>query len=200
MLASALRSAVFARRSCTTPGGSVHLMVVLRATQKVLRSLPQCASDLVDSDSALGDWYVNRIVVDRRPLLLLVSSRSLLAILTPAREVRALPDRLANIVGDRLRRLQVSEAVVASEVEATAPVRVGRTIDRSVTGQLVDFAKALPYYLPIDGWDESTLRAAEERLAETPCRSSRPFSEVIWPARTAIQLLKTAWPVSTTRH
>lgn len=181
-------------------GDSVRSVVVLRATQKVLRSLPQCACDLGTSENALGDWYVNRIVVDRRPLLLLVSSRSLLAILTPAREVRTFPDRLAKVVGDRLRRLQVSEAVVASEVEATLLVRVGKTIDRSVTGQLVDFAKALPYYLPIDGWDESTLQAAEEKLAETPCRSSRRFSEVIWPGRTAIQLLHTTWPVSTTRH
>jgi hypothetical protein len=55
-----------------------------------------------------------------------------------------------------------------------------------VTGQLVDFAKALPYYLPTDGWDEATLRVAEEKLAETPCRSSRPFAEVIW--RTEEQL------------
>lgn len=175
-------------------------MVVLRATQKVLRSLSQYAGDLRPSDNALGDWYVNRIVVDRRPLLLLVSSRSLLSILTPARDVRALPNHLAKIVGERLRRLQISAAVVASEVEATVPVRVGKTLDRSVTGQLVDFAKALPYYLPMDGWDESTLQSVEEKLAATPCRSSRPTAEVIWPARTAIQLLKTAWPVSTTRH
>jgi hypothetical protein len=176
------------------------MVVVLRATQKVLRSLSQSAGDLGASDNALGDWYVNRIVVDCRPLLLLVSSTSLLAIVTPARDVKTLPNRLAQIVEERLRRLEVSEVIVASEVEATDPVRVGKTIDRSVTGQLVDFAKALPYYLPVDGWDETTLRAAEEKLAETPCRSSRPFAEVIWPRRAAIELLKAAWPASKTRH
>ena len=152
------------------------------------------------SENALGDWYANRIVIDRRPLLLLVSSSSLLAILAPARDLKTVPDRLAQIVGDRVRRLPVSEAIVASEVAATVQVCVGKTIDRSVTGQLVDFAKALPYYLPIGGWDDITLRAAEERLAETPCHSSRPFAEVIWPRQAAIQLLKTAWPGNTTRH
>jgi hypothetical protein len=150
--------------------------------------------------AVLGDWYVNRIVVDRRPLLLLVSSASLLAIVTPARELKSLPNRLAQIVGDRLRRLELGEDIVASEVEATAHVRVGKTVDRSVTGQLVDFAKALPFYLPVDGWDEVTLRNAEERLAETPCRSGRSFAEVIWPHRTAVELLKATWPSSRTRH
>jgi hypothetical protein len=175
-------------------------VVVLRATRKVLRSLAQFAGDSAASDNALGDWYVNRVVADRKPLLLLVSAKSLLAILTPARNVKELPDRLAKLVELRLRSLQVDEAIVAAEVAATAPVHVGRTLDRSVTGQLVDFAKALPYYLPADGWDESTLRSAEEKLAEVPCRSSRANAEVIWPARTAIQLLETAWPASATRH
>jgi len=175
-------------------------VVILRAIQKFLRSLPQFTGELGVSGNALGDWYANRIVVDRHPLLLLVSSSSLLAILTPARDVKTLPERLGQIVGNRLRRLQVSETIVALEVEATTQVRVGKTIDRSVTGQLVDFAKALPYYLPINGWDDTTLREAEEKLAEIPCRASRPLSEVIWPRQAAIQLLRTTWPEDTTRH
>jgi len=175
-------------------------VVVLRATHKVLKSLPTSARDSDVSDTALGDWYVDRLVVDRQPLLLLVSSKSLLSILAPARDVKTLPERLAGIVGDRLRRLDVSESVIASEVEATGAVGVGRTLDRSVTGQLVDFAKSIPYYLPVEGWDATTLRAAEERLAETPCRSSRRFSEVIFPRDTAIRLLQSTWPAGTTRH
>jgi len=165
-----------------------------------LKTLPQSERDGLASDNALGDWYVNRLVIDRRPLLLLVSSASRLAIVTPAREVKTLPDRLARIVGQRLRRLGVSEDVIASEVEATTHVCVGKTVDRSVTGQLVDFAKALPYYLPVNGWDEATLISAEDKLAETPCRASRPHAEVIWPREAAIELLNATWPASRTRH
>jgi len=175
-------------------------VVVLRATQKVLRTLPQSARESDVSDTALGDWYLNRIVVDRQPLLLLVSSKSLLSILAPARDVKTLPERLAGIVAERLRRLDVNASVVASEVEATGAVRVGKTLDRSVTGQLVDFAKAIPYYLPVEGWDATTLRVAEERLAETPCRSSRRFDEVIFPRETAIRLLESTWSASATGH
>lgn len=175
-------------------------MVVLRATQKVLRALPQSARDSDVSDTALGDWYVNRLVIDRRPLLLLASSKSLLAILAPARDVKNLPERLAGIVGARLQRLNVSQHIIASEVAATGVVSVGRTVDRSVTGQLVDFAKALPFYLPVHNWDEATLRLAEDRLAETPCRASRRFHEVIFPDRAAVRLLESTWPSSSSRH
>ena len=53
-------------------------MVVLRRTRKLERILSVSASLPTQSDTALGDWYVNRLTVDRRPLLLLVSSHGLL--------------------------------------------------------------------------------------------------------------------------
>ena len=80
-------------------------MVILRPTRKALASLVPLTDVASGSDTALGDWYVNRIVVARRPLLLLVSSRSLLPILAPAREVRGLPMRLPGLVASRLKRL-----------------------------------------------------------------------------------------------
>jgi hypothetical protein len=66
----------------------IEPVVVLRATQKVLRLLPQPRHIPGASDTALGDWYVNRIVIARQPLLLLVSEKSLLSVLTPARDVK----------------------------------------------------------------------------------------------------------------
>ncbi len=88
-------------------------MIVLRATQKVLRLLPQSGHSGGASDTALGDWYVNRIVIARQPLVLLVSEKSLLSILTPARDVKGLPERLPEAVAARLRRLGLDEAVIA---------------------------------------------------------------------------------------
>lgn len=93
-------------------------MVVLRATQKVLRLLPQSGHSPALSDTALGDWYVNRIVIARQPLLLLVSEKSLLSILTPARDLKGLPQRLTEVVAARLRRLGIDEALVAAEIGA----------------------------------------------------------------------------------
>ena len=175
-------------------------MVVLRATKKLLGALPPTASGSDVSETALGDWYVNRVVVHRKPLLLLVSSKSRLSMLVAARNVKTLPERLAEMIHARLRRLNVSPGIIGAEVEATRTVVVGKTVDRSITGQMVDFAKALPYYLPAQGWEEDTLVAAEERLARTPCLAGRPFDQVIFPDRIAVRLLREAWPTSATQH
>ena len=168
-------------------------MVVLRATKKVLKTLPQSAADTDTSDTALGDWYVNRIVVDRKPLLLLVSEKSRLSLLAPARNVKTLPDRLKKMVTARLQRLNVEESLIRAEVNAMDVVRVGRTRDRSVTGQMVDFAKSVTYYMPVDGWDDSTLWFAEDRLSGTPCRTSNPSAKVIFPYETVVRLLIERW-------
>ena len=37
--------------------------------EKLARALPVSAGTVPESTTALGDWYVNRLVVDRRPLL-----------------------------------------------------------------------------------------------------------------------------------
>src|SRR5262245_40228568 len=170
-------------------------MVVIRPTHKLRRALPVTPVDQT-SETALGDWYVNRIVVDRQPLLLLVSSTSRLALVTVARDVRALPSRLAALVGERLRRLMIDPVAVAAEVEATSVVNVGKTVDRSVTGQMVDFAKAIPCYLPEGQWNEADLKFVEDKLAETPCLASGPHKDVIFPREKAIQLLDAKWRAS----
>lgn len=168
-------------------------MVTLRATKKVLRWLPLVSAGDHSADTALGDWYVNRFVVDRQPLLLLVSSRSLLSILHPARHVRQLPDRLPDLVGQRLRRLGVADPLVEREVAAMQPVGVGPTRDRSVVGTLVDFERTVPYWLAENSWSELDLRRAEIQLAEAPCRVSAPGRRTLFPCDTAPQLLEEAW-------
>jgi hypothetical protein len=99
------------------------------------------------------------------------------------------------MAGARLRRLGVDEQLIRAELAVMDTVRVGRTIDRSLTGQLVDFAKAIPYYLPVSGWDDSSLRLAEDRLAETPCLAGRSYAEAIIPAHAAPRLLQEKWAV-----
>jgi hypothetical protein len=168
-------------------------MVVLRPTRKLLPSLPLSPGPVAASDTALGDWYVNRLIVDRRPLLILLSSKSLLAMLTPAREVRALPNHLPRLVAGRLKRLGVAESLIRAETAAMTPVNIAATEDRSVMGTMVDFAKSIPYYLEIGGWDDTTLPFVEARLAETPCHAARRFEEVIFPQEDAPKLLEARW-------
>jgi len=168
-------------------------MVILRPTRKLQHALPVSRGAAAESTTALGDWYVNRIVVDRRPLLILVSSTSLLSILTPARDVSGLPNRLADLVEGRLRRHGVVQELVEAEIRAMSSVMIAPTIDRSVVGFMVDFAFTVPYHLERGSWDETTLPFAEAKLARTPCRAGSRRSEVLWPDRKARELLTARW-------
>ena len=168
-------------------------MVVLRRTRKLERFLPASARSSPASDTALGDWYVNRLTVDRQPLLLLVSSHSLLPALIPAREVRSLPDRLPEIVALRLQRLAVAPSLIDAELAAMASVAVGPTVDRSVVGIMVDFAKLIPYHLQPGAWDHTMLPSVEASLADTPCHVTRRFEDVVFPYRKAPELLLARW-------
>ena len=124
-------------------------MVILRPTKKLGSSLPTSETVPVCDDTALGEWYINRIVVDRQPLLLLVSSASLLPMLLPARDVRGLPGRLGRLVAARLLRCGIDARVVDAEEQAMRPVVIGPTVDRSVLGLMVGFAKAVPSADPL---------------------------------------------------
>ena len=165
-------------------------MVHLRATRKVLRYLGSAAPLTGPPDTALGDWFVNRFVVEKQPLLILVSSASLLAILEPARNVRSLPERLSEIVHRRLQRLGVADELIQAEIEAIGEVRVAPTNDRSVLGTMVDFVHALRYYAaPLESWNEGAFATLEGKLERMPCRVTRRESETIWPCQQATELL-----------
>ena len=171
-------------------------MVTLRRTQKLAKSLPLSPPAPSHSDTALGDWYVNRVTVHRRPLLLLVSSNGLLPIVLPARDVASLPERLPDVVVARLRRLGVAANIAEAETIAMRPVLVGPTADRSVVGIMVDFAFLLAHYLERGAWDEHSLEVAEAELARNPCHASKRFELVVFPYVKAVELLSARWKVA----
>jgi hypothetical protein len=170
-----------------------NVVVIVRPTGKLRKLLPVSAADDPKSDAALGDWYVNRTVVDRRPLLLCVSSKSLFSVLVPARDVRRLPDRLGEIVGQRLARLGVARPLIDAELETMQVAHLAKTSDRSVLGVMVDFAKMLPHVLPVGSSDHAGLMAAEEFLWETPCYAGKSDREVVFPRKKAPDLLRARW-------
>lgn len=121
--------------------------------------------------------------------------------LAPARNVKTLPARIGEMLAVRLDRLGIEPHLIRSEVEAMSTVRVGRTMDRSVTGQLVNFAKAIPYYVPIGAAkDEAMLRLVEDKLADTPCLCGRSEAEAVWPDRDSARLLAERWSEQRTVH
>jgi hypothetical protein len=123
----------------------------------------------------------------------------LLPVLIPAQEVATLPERLPEVVDRRLRRLGIPQSIVQAEVAAMDPITVAATENRSVVGIMVDFAKAIPYYLDAGAWDDSTLPFVEARLAGTPCYAGRRSEEVVFPKRKVSELLCARWVPANTR-
>ena len=168
-------------------------MIILRPTQKLHDVLPPTLPVDSESDTALGDWYVNRIVVDRRPLLVLVSVHALLPLLIPARDVRTLPARLSDLVADALRRLNIAPELIEAEITAMSSVGVAPTRDRSILGVLNDTAQRVPFYLRHTDWDETTLPFIEARLVQTPWRLPKRSKDYIFPLDLIPQVLTGRW-------
>ena len=169
-------------------------MAYLRATKKVLSRLPAPTTpDEEPVANALGDWFVNRVVIARQPLLVIISSTSLLPIVTPANNVRGLTERLWKLVFGRLVRLGVPDRLAQAELEAMEPMHVAPTNDRSVLGILNQFCLDLPYVFPEGPWTREHLMRAESRLGETPCHASRRFEDVVWPNEKAVELIWSRW-------
>jgi hypothetical protein len=92
-------------------------MIVLRCTRKLLHRLRvEPVEAAPESSTLLGDWYANVLFVNRRPVVLAVSSRTLLPVLVPARDPASLPARLAAAVEEILRALGVQDARVEEEL------------------------------------------------------------------------------------
>jgi hypothetical protein len=72
------------------------------------------------------------------------------------------------------------------------PVAVAPTVDRSVLGIMVDFAKAVPDY--VEGrCVGDVLAVAEDRLAETPCRAALSGDRVVFPNQRGPELVRAKW-------
>ena len=70
-------------------------LVALRCTQRLLRRVrPDALVVPGDASNALGHWYANLVTLRRRPYVLAMSERSLLAVVLPAAPFSTLLGRL----------------------------------------------------------------------------------------------------------
>jgi hypothetical protein len=166
---------------------------MLRVVRKLQSQLP-LSSEAEDSSGALGDWYVKRFVVQRRPYLMIVSSTSLLAMIERAKDVRSLPLRLPGLVGERLVRMGISRAVIDAEIRAMQPVRIGPTIDRTVVGAMVNYCMLVEYRGDGGNYFDMELEAEESFLWQTPMLTSRGQRAAFFPEERVRELLEQRWP------
>ena len=142
-------------------------MLTLRCTQRLLARLKGSRTEgsAAEPTTRLGDWYANLLHVGRTQLVLAVSARTFLPVVSLAAPANTIVARLRDGAGDVLRAIGVDSVSIDRELAEMETVVLGRTASRQVIGILVDFAKALDFYLGAD----PSLLACSLKLAKTPC-------------------------------
>ena len=129
-------------------------MFTLRCTQKLLKRRHLTPADLKGTETpepttALGDWYAHLLLIQRQHLVMLVSDRARLCVLTTARDIDRLTQRFDSALIELLRAIDISEEAIALEQRAMGQMCYGltteRPIGRSILGSIKDFTNALQY-------------------------------------------------------
>lgn len=143
-------------------------MYVIRATRPLLRKLrTPTTGGSVSSTTALGDWFIRPFNFGRQRLLLCSSSKSLLTVLVPARDLPTVGERLRSAVGDLLFALGAPLAAINREHAEMADAVFGATNDRHVNGSMTEMANLAYAYLQ-HGSSAEHLVVVGMRLAECP--------------------------------
>jgi hypothetical protein len=167
-------------------------MNALRFTVKLRRRLKLGELPEPGPGSAvLGDWYAHLLTVDRQPLVLAVSEKSLLAVVLPARDLRNLSRHFLRAVRERLERIGVGEEAIEREMACLSPLAYAATRSRSVLGSITDFVFHLKARAAHPRWRDWTPQSFEDVLGEIPCA---PL-QYQHPAEAARRLLGVKAPV-----
>jgi len=118
-------------------------------------------------ENVLGDWFANILYTRQGHHILLVSERSLLPVLTTARDLDDLVPRFMRQLDEMLSALGVRQGLIDRELSQMEPIHFGRTNSRSILGSMNDFVQIFKYMLP-DGQD-LTLLDWSLQLAKAPC-------------------------------
>jgi len=124
--------------------------------------------DVVQPDTALGDWYANLVRAGRTQVVLAVSERTLLPVVLPAKDGRSIVQRLSHELEAVLLSIGVSPDEVAAECSAMQRWVFGKTADRRVLGSLNDLVFQLQVGLADS--PERPLQAHSLWLAKTPLK------------------------------
>ena len=102
----------------------------------------------------LGDWYTNYLLIQRQHLVILVSEPSRLCVLTPAKDISKLPDRLISSLQELLIAYDLPNEIIEKEIEEMNYLSFGTTAStdrgRSVLGSIKQYAQMLQYGYILD--------------------------------------------------
>ena len=96
-------------------------MIKLCCTQQILKKLkldPVAikAQEPVETTSALGDWYAKYIINERQHAIVMVNDRTRMCLVTTAKDIQHLPERLEAALADTLAFIGVPRHAIEQEV------------------------------------------------------------------------------------
>jgi hypothetical protein len=118
-------------------------------------------------ENILGDWFANIIYTRHGHYVMLVSERSLLPILTTARDLHSLESRFMRQLEEVLSDLGVRQELIDRELSLMEPMYYGRTNSRRVLGSMNDLIFLFKWMLA--NGQNLTLHDYSLELARTPC-------------------------------
>jgi len=141
-------------------------MLTFRVTAKVAKRLKfPLEPNPLASSGLLGDWYANLLIIRRQHLLLLVSEKTLLPVLMPAKDLASFPERLPMALTEVLSNIGIPAVKIEAELSEMTRWSFAKTASRQVLGSMNDFANMLEAYME----DRAPLLTQAIRLATCPC-------------------------------
>ncbi|RZA26263.1 MAG: hypothetical protein EOP10_04170 [Proteobacteria bacterium] len=117
-------------------------MVIYRLTENLFKKLKvPLQADPVASTGTLGDWYCNKIILNRQHFLLCVSSQTLLPVLVSGKAPLTFPSRLQEKLGEILLHLNIPTARIENELAQMNDWVFAKTASRSVVGAMNDYIR-----------------------------------------------------------
>ena len=146
-------------------------MIKLCCTQQILKKLKLDPVALqvqepVTTTSALGDWYAKYIITERQPAIVMVNDRTRMCLVTTAKDIQHLPQRLEAALAETLLYMDVPRHAIEQEVVHYRDVCYTTTTSapdgRSVLGSINQYIVTLEIFgitnRPAEAWSHHFLK------------------------------------------
>lgn len=156
-------------------------MFAVRCTRKLLdRGAPKSLPVAMPPTTVLGDWYANIVFTRPEQMVVCISERTLLPVVVTAKDIKRLPERLAEATGRVLASIGVPSEDIEAELAEMSVGYLAATANRRVLGSLHDFIFHFEHGTGSQvelGVHERTLR-----MARMPCAAL----EFAYPSETTL--------------
>jgi len=156
-------------------------MIKLCCTQQILKKLkldPLAlkAQEPVQATAALGTWYAKYIINERQHAIVLVNDKTRMCLVTTAKDIQHLPERLEAALAETLTNMDVQRHFIEQEVVHYRDVCYSTTTSapdgRSVLGSINQYIVTLEVF----GITDRPAEAWNIHFLKWPCRDVRGLS------------------------